>query len=135
MSTTQSKTVREWFNELPEPIRGMAFQNIDRIYEDKEYDTIEDSIIMGIIDWDKTNQGRKFWHLVSDGEYSEACALLGVELKLNKQESLNELLTTAKDTVANDEYGAIGWFMLTTEQEAHLVGKVAIEYHRLLTSK
>ena len=50
-------------------------------------------------------------------------------------EQENELLQSVKDKLAIEEYGAIGWFMLNTTQEASLVDKVAIRYAELVNNK
>lgn len=47
----------------------------------------------------------------------------------------NELLQSVKDKLAIEEFGAIGWFMLNTDQRAHLVDKVAIRYAELVNNQ
>ena len=47
----------------------------------------------------------------------------------------NELLQSVKDKLAIEEYGAIGWFMLNTTQEANLVDKVALRYAELVNKQ
>lgn len=125
MSTTQSKTVREWFNELPEPIRGMALENIFPENEGKIFKSLKDALQLSFW-WSETKQDYDFWEYVWFGRYDKALACIGI---------FDQLLTAAKDTVAKEEYGAIGWFMLKEHQQAHLVDKVAIKYNELLTSK
>lgn len=119
------KKVREWFNELPEPIRGMAFECMNKVEAEKVYSTLKKAVIFGTIDWGKTKQGDKFWDFVCEGEYQDALALIGLP---------NALLYTAKDTVSNTEYGT-NWELLNDSQKSNLVDKVALEYHRLLTEK
>lgn len=50
-------------------------------------------------------------------------------------EQENELLQLVKDKLAIEEYGAIGWFMLNTTQEANLVDKVALRYAELVNNQ
>lgn len=52
-----------------------------------------------------------------------------------KTEPENELLQSVNDKLAIDEYGEVGWFMLNTTQEAHLVDKVAIRYAELVNNQ
>ena len=46
----------------------------------------------------------------------------------------NELLQSVKDKLAI-EWGEPAWFMLTQEQRAHLVDKVAIRYAELVNKQ
>jgi len=55
--------------------------------------------------------------------------------QITPEQAQNAILEIAMDNVAKEEYGAIGWFMLTEQQQSYLVKKVALEYHRLLTEE
>lgn len=132
----KEKTVRDWLNELPEPIRTRAVKNDDGDFTNEITATLEDALSL-FCDWSKTIEDTGYWVLVSDGRYSEACAILGETLQTEQTEpeQENELLQSVKDKLAIEEYGAIGWFMLNTTQEASLVDKVAIRYAELVNNQ
>ena len=134
----KQKTVREWLNELPEPIRTRAIDN----HEKDKYKTVAlftnmQRAVCNAFVFYETMEGEDYWKLVSEGKYSEACALLGETLQTEQTEpdNENELLQSVKDKLAIEEFGAIGWFMLTQEQRAHLVDKVAIRYAELVNKQ
>ena len=68
-----NKTAREWFEELPSPIREMAVENAKNANVLEEVcDTLTKAIDSFI--WDETTQDWMFWHEVSLGNYDEALA-------------------------------------------------------------
>lgn len=82
----QKKTVREWLNELPEPIRTRAMKNEDGDFTNLVIvDTLQEAINLSFF-WKDTTEDIDYWGLVSDGNYSEACALLGETLVDDKTE-------------------------------------------------
>ena len=134
----QKKTVREWLNELPEPIKTRAIDN----HEKDKYKTVAlftniQRAVCNAFVFYETMEGEDYWKLVSQGKYSEACALLGETLQTEQTEpeQENELLQSVKDKLAIEEFGAIGWFMLNTDQRAHLVDKLALRYAELVNNQ
>ena len=52
------KTVKEWFNELPDGYRELALKNLNN--PEYEAKTMHDAISGGFL-WLDTNEGRDFW--------------------------------------------------------------------------
>lgn len=69
----ETKTVREWLNELPEPIRSRAIRNAED-YHKPFLDESEISLreaVLGAFLWSETPEGNEFWSAVYDGETPE----------------------------------------------------------------
>lgn len=133
----KEKTVREWLNELPEPIRTRALKNDDGEFTYKNDFTLEDSLLKSFF-WDETKEGEHYWRLVANGKYSEACALLGETLQTEQTEpepfGEQHLLDKVKYEIALQEYSKF-WFELTDSQAANIVDKVAIRYAELVNNQ
>lgn len=133
----KEKTVREWLNELPEPIRTRALRNEDGDFTDKIVPTLQDAIKLYFL-WQDTEEDTGYWVLVSDGNYSEACALLGETLQTEQTEpepfGEQHLLDKVKYEIALQEYSKF-WFELTDSQAANIVDKVAIRYAELVNNQ
>lgn len=79
-----NKTAREWFEELPSPIRGMAVENAEiDLTINQDFETLEGSIISFL--WIQTKQDYNFWLHVYCGKYDEALALLKPKTELKVQ--------------------------------------------------
>jgi hypothetical protein len=59
----KGKTVRQWFETLPEPYRSNAIRNSMRIILDSIEPTISDAICCSF-DWEKSIQGFDYWDFV-----------------------------------------------------------------------
>lgn len=133
----KEKTVREWLNELPKPIRTRALRNEYGDFTDKIVPTLQDAIKLSFL-WKDTEEGTGYWVLVSYGNYSEACALLGETLQTEQTEpepfGEQHLLDKVKYEIALQEYSKF-WFELTDSQAANIVDKVAIRYAELVNNK
>ena len=67
--TDMTKTIREWFDELPEPQRSQAIENCDV----EDLDLLVDSLLnacLGAFNWKKSPQGHGYW----DSIYEELIA-------------------------------------------------------------
>lgn len=63
------KTVREWLEELPEPYRSQAMDNLVKYPLPKSrtlFSNIGDALLYGF-DWDLTPQGFSYWHRIKHG--------------------------------------------------------------------
>lgn len=63
------KTVREWLEELPEPYRSQAIENLVKYPLPRSkcfFKKMEDALLHGF-DWDLTPQGFSYWHRVKHG--------------------------------------------------------------------
>ena len=134
----KKKTVREWLNELPEPIRTRAIDN----HEKDKYKTVAlftnmQRAVCNAFVFYETMEGEDYWKLVANGKYSEACALLGETLQTEQTEpdNENELLDSLLDTIANEEFGALGWFVLSEGQKSTLVKRAALRYAELVNNQ
>ena len=71
----EKKTIREWLNELPEPISSRAIKNAENESESSlEEEDVTSSImcaLAGAFVWNDTPEGHEFWRQVSKGEISE----------------------------------------------------------------
>jgi len=132
---SNKKTVRDWLNELPEPIRTRALMNENGEYTNRIVYSLKEALEIAFY-WIETEEGECYWLMCSYGKHSEACALLGETLQTEQteQEQENELLQSVKDKIAT-EWGELAWFMLTDSQRAHLVDKVAIRYAELVKNQ
>ena len=134
----QKKTVREWLNELPEPIRTRAVKNYDESFCEDKYAVSVNSAVNCAFNWDKSIEGNQYWANVYIGEYSEACALLGETLQTEQTEpepfGEQHLLDKVKYEIALQEYSKF-WFELTDSQAANIVDKVAIRYAELVNNQ
>jgi hypothetical protein len=59
------KTILEWYEELPEPIRSQAIKNCDRCL--REVDSLTNAISRGF-EWEPSPEKHDYWHDV----YSKA---------------------------------------------------------------
>lgn len=136
----QKKTVRDWLNELPEPIRTRALKNLDVNYANLIRGTIEDALFL-FCDWTETTEGSDYWYLVNICNYSKACALLGETLQTEQTEPeqpeliTDSLLESVKHKIAQEEYSQYRWWDLSDSQKAHEVDKVAIRYAELVNNQ
>jgi hypothetical protein len=57
------KTILEWYEELPEPIRSQAIANYDPIYRDNnsEANSLRNAIIDGF-SWGRSTEGFDYWN-------------------------------------------------------------------------
>lgn len=55
-----TKTVHEWFNELPEEYKELALTNIDPAKKNISYDTKKEALLFGFAWW-KSSEGFVFW--------------------------------------------------------------------------
>lgn len=51
------KTIKDWFEELPEPYRSEAINNIRK----SEANSLSDALDIGF-DWGRTKQGYEYWY-------------------------------------------------------------------------
>lgn len=140
----QKKTVREWLNELPEPIRTRAIDN----HEKDKYKTVAlftnmQRAVCNAFVFYETMEGEDYWKLVSEGKHSEACALLGETLQTEQIEPDNEnelelteseFFDVVADKVATEQYSKF-WFELDDSQKAHLVKPIALRYAELVNNQ
>lgn len=68
------KTAREWFEELPSPIREMAIDEATKANRHKIYCYSLDQAITYAFNWDRSTQGFYFWQRVCMTEYDKALA-------------------------------------------------------------
>lgn len=69
----ETKTIREWLNDLPEPISSRAIKNAEG-YHKPFLDESEISLreaVLGAFAWDETPEGDEFWCSVSHGQTPE----------------------------------------------------------------
>ena len=69
----KSKTIREWLNELPEPIRSRAIRNAENCHKpllDKSEISLREAVSAAFI-WINTPEGLGYWSSVHDGESPE----------------------------------------------------------------
>lgn len=59
------KSIQEWIDLLPEPIRGQALNNLSKSNDTKEQkvESLPRAIIKGFI-WDNTPEKHRYWHYV-----------------------------------------------------------------------
>lgn len=133
----QKKTVREWLNELPEPIRTRAVDNTIKQRGEDYLNRCNYLGLDGTFVFDDTSEEFLYWSLANKGRYSEACALLGETLQTEQAENTdvdNSILDGCMENVAQQEYGKF-WFELDDSQKAHLVVPVAIRYAELVNNQ
>ena len=133
----KEKTVSEWLNELPEPIRTRAIENIIYQRGGKYLEAIRPQLaLVAFFNWSKSKEKYDYWDLVSQGKYSEACALLGETLQTEQTEPhyMETAIDQAIREIANKEYGKF-WVELDDSQKAHLVVPVAIRYAELVNNQ
>lgn len=136
----QKKTVRDWLNELPEPIRTRAVRNENGEYTNRIVYSLKEALQIAFY-WIETEEGESYWLMGSYGNYSEACALLGETLQTEhtepEQEELitDSLLESVKHKIAQEEYSQYRWWDLTESQKAHEVDRVAIRYAELVNNQ
>jgi len=64
------KTVKEWYNQLPEPVRSQAIKNCER--PDMVVDSLLDALIEGFYWFDTPQDGDYWWDIycrAKDGEF------------------------------------------------------------------
>lgn len=67
------KTIKEWLNELPEPIRGKAFNNVPEcgtVVWEIPATSMYDAIVGAFI-WKDTPQGYDYWTLMAESYYGD----------------------------------------------------------------
>ena len=57
------KTIKEWLETLPEPIRTEALENAGELFSYPKFHSLVDAIY-GAFEWDLTKQGWKYWENV-----------------------------------------------------------------------
>lgn len=131
----QKKTVLEWLNELPEPIRTRALFNVYELNLKYIAQSKQESVNAAFV-WKKSIEGHDYWELVSYGNYSKACALLGETLQTEQTEPhyMETAIDQAIREIANKEYGKF-WVELNDSQKAHLIVPVAIRYAELVNNQ
>lgn len=93
-----NKTAREWFKELPSPIREMAVENSEKEkIIDLKWSSLDNAVWS--LNWDDSIQGYDFWFNVRRKDYGTALALLKP-----KAESTVDLSTKAKRDAYSDKY-------------------------------
>ena len=60
-----NKTIKQWLEELPEPYRSQALENMS---ENSEVESLCIAI-MKAFDWDESPQGSKYWLSVYNGGF------------------------------------------------------------------
>lgn len=58
------KTIEQWLNELPEPYRSQALENVDE--QQKKMMCVNILSAIDIFIWSKTKQGHKYWEKIYD---------------------------------------------------------------------
>lgn len=92
------KTAKEWFEELPSPIKDMAVENAKKKgILNKKWSNL--NYALWSVEWENTEQWHKFWEEVRSGKYDEALSLLKP-----KVESTVDLSTKAKRDAYSDKY-------------------------------
>jgi len=59
------KTIKQWFNELPEPQKTEALENTPKLIKENIADDLEDAIYSAFR-WDRTKQGYDYWQKICD---------------------------------------------------------------------
>jgi hypothetical protein len=54
------KTILEWLQELPEPYRSEAIENVIKAKRTQKRDSLEDALLSAF-PWEKTKQGWEYW--------------------------------------------------------------------------
>jgi len=65
------KTAKEWFEQLPEPIRTQAIENTKHAQPytgDNIFESLY-SALFGGFNWDLTKQGEEYWNRIADRAY------------------------------------------------------------------
>ena len=61
---TKRKTVKEWFETLPQPIRSKALNNLDPESADERTKTLYDALVVGFT-WSRTPEGNTHWSKIA----------------------------------------------------------------------
>lgn len=64
------KTVRQWFEELPEPYRTQALANTEEEMLDIDDDSVAGSLL-GAFRWDSSLEGHEYWQDISDTLFNQ----------------------------------------------------------------
>ncbi len=56
----EKKTILEWFNTLPQPIKNEAMYNLKWVKAYNEVYSLADAIFFGF-EWELTREGHKYW--------------------------------------------------------------------------
>jgi len=54
------KTILEWLQELPEPYRSEAIDNVVKAKRTQKRDSLEDALLSAF-SWEETKQGWEYW--------------------------------------------------------------------------
>lgn len=92
------KTAKEWFEQLPEPIRTQAINNLDADSSKKEFEQFH--VAVGhAFNWELTEQGTDYWNNIFNRAYMGEFTP-----NLNGWILVGERLPTADD---GDEFGNV----------------------------
>jgi hypothetical protein len=58
-----TKTIKEWYQELPDTIQKPAMNNLSKELEDFKTYSLSSAIQLGFV-WSETKEGSPYWHNV-----------------------------------------------------------------------
>lgn len=68
---SEMKTVKEWLNELPEPLNRLALERAGRSAHNRNRSSLCSALMYGFT-WCCTDENHNFWFKVHQGKYTEA---------------------------------------------------------------
>lgn len=68
------KTIREWLEELPEPYRSQALENMDIEDADIEHDNFERALC-GAFLWMDSPEGWDYWNKIRNGKFPKEAVI------------------------------------------------------------
>lgn len=113
------KTVKEWFDDLPSPIREMAVENAEKrgvLMEKHECLTLAINSFF----WDGTKQGHSFWSLVCCGMYEKALMLFKQKVAKEVQSEIKELTGCISNVLIADESATITFVTVDGKLPKHI---------------
>lgn len=133
------KTIREWFDQLPDGIRDKAILNSTYLKMSNKEESLEDALLGGFV-WDESPEGFHYWNNLYEAALSKAKPH-NDEVKVNKielaskiaHEILSSRLNAAGIIYEDDDIIVRDTETDGTKYNARFQEQFDIEYNKVLT--
>ena len=101
------KTILEWYEELPEPIRSQAIANYDPSYRNmsEEVKSLSEAFIDGF-SWGRSNEGFTYWNDIDDkaenGDYDKSPLEQSLSDLTKSLEEMKEAIESVRKAIGNE---------------------------------
>jgi len=134
-----TKTILQWAEELPEPVKSRFLRNLDHLDEDAPRESLERAI-QGAFRWLYTIEDYDYWLLVSQGKYHEAEALLNAPAPWPQPEPAPAPLPLPAVITKREYFAAMAMQALIVNVKRsfdfkHEIAKEAVDYANALISQ